>query len=132
MKNFSWALIFFLWIQKALCFYSNDSWSVENNSKEPASVLCTKEETDKFFFIENLMPNEYYNLRYKANDNIGWPPPDIWFKCTFVSNKKIAHLGFKTINWGDRLNFILTDEHVIAIQRESWGNEIREHKILWQ
>lgn len=105
-------------------------WHVVNNAQTDASINCDGYGINGMFKKNSLSPGEIFSEQYSKGwgDGLGFPEPNISFTCTVAVNQKNAQLQFRTIDWGDRVKFIIENDKVKVELRAYWSRNHQEHE----
>lgn len=102
---------------------SNSCWHVINNASSNGSISCSGYGVTNIFQNSALTPAQIYSVQYSMGwgDGLGFPEPGIAFNCTAELNGKQAKLDFSSLDWGDRVKFVMTDSAISLTIKSYWG-----------
>lgn len=122
-KWFMLTLFLLLPMTRAQAFCGNSCWESSNNSSQSVLLSCDGYYSTPFYRVQ-LSSHQSSQQQYDRGwgDGMGFPVPNALMTCQalFADGPK-ANFQFKTLDWGDHVQFEFMDHKVVLTLRDSWS-----------
>lgn len=105
---------------------NSSCWNFANHSGSSVSIVCNGNR-----IVSNLDASRSSSIQYDRGwgDGMGYPQPGIEYRCDLdFSESRSTHVSFTTIDWGDRVQFNITNGHVTVKLRQYWGKKTETYE----
>ena len=135
MKYLFFLLPLAAWAEPCVNFDSGSCWHVQNQSSSSVVLSCTSQDPKAYgaSFGKTLLAGETYSVQFSMGwgDGLGFPEPQTAFTCRVerLPEHCAVQISFETLDWGDRIGMMITDQKITLSIRSIWSSQQKEWSV---